>query len=234
MIESISEDFLDVGLVENGKEYFFSLVEDRLRLYSIKTGALYIEYELQETLFPDYFETSEDGKYLIVRDNSTFWKISFEDGSTEWFQVKSDKMFERFRTCVSSDFSLWAVTDQEENAIMLYQVGEEDPFAKINVVASYVKDMFFTKDGEYLLVSVYDDSAQIIEVASGTCMQKYDVLSGTLKDIVTLQDGKGYLIKTVSGSYWLNQNFEKIAWIVGGTAMKPKAEEFHCTNQRKV
>jgi len=125
---------------------------------------------------------------------------------------------------VSNDFSSYAIADSKENAILLYRMGEDEAYMRIDIVASFIEDIFYMNDNGSLFVYYVDETAEVYNLESGLCLQEYDSLGGMLFGFETT--GEGYLISTLKGEFLLNSNFEVIANIPECADIMPTSQRF--------
>ena len=211
------------GVVGDGEDSFFVINRDSMSLYSLEDGSLQTEYSFPEMIAIDYLSKGPDGNSLVIRTSQAFWKISFTDGTQESIQIPS-RDGHIITMCISDSFEVYAVVDQNENAILFYRTGEEEAYARIEVVAPFVKEICFAADNRHLLVYYMNGTAEMYDLESGQCVQEYEYLGDFFYGLEAV--GDGYLLSSENGGYLLNSDFEVIANIPECAAILPKARKF--------
>lgn len=212
------------GFVGSGEEYFYVYESEKVSVYSVADGSLYAEYPLEDTIYPEYVMTSNDGKALIFRDYNDFGKINLEDGTLEYITVERDGDYS-VKLNINQAFDTYAVADKEINAILLYRAGEEEPYLQIEVIAPLVDEMIFTEDNKYLIVYYMDKSAAVYDTESGACIKEYENFGdSTFSGVTSFEEG--YAVSVLGGVYLLNKDFERIALLPGSVSVMPKMQKF--------
>lgn len=212
------------GLVGEDEKYFYIFERENVNLYNISDGSLHERISLNDRVYADYVVAGADGKTLIFRDSNTFGKLDTELGTVEYIDIDRESDYS-MKLSISPGFDIYAVTDKEENEIVLYHVEDGEEFLRIDAVIPLVEEMVFAEDGKYLFVYYMDESIKIYSAETGACVQEYKNFGDCLNFGVT-SCNDGYAVSVLGGVYILNKDFEKIALLPSKVWIMDKSQQF--------
>ena len=208
------------------------LENNRLCVFASMDGELDAEYPLESEMFPDVVMPGADGNSLIYQYYNNFGRISLADGTIDTFSVERNGDYS-LELCIDCEFGTYAVADKEEKAILLYHVGEEDSFMKIEAVAPLINRMEFTTDGQYLFAYYMDDSIAIYDAKTGECLKEHaDFGDSTSGAVYSYEDG--YAVKVLGGVYLLNSEFEKTALLPSSAVVMPQMKKMFVIDRKEA
>ena len=227
VLQKIVKDDVNVyaGVVGDGEDSFFVITRYSVSLFSMEDGSFQTEYSFPEMITIDYLSKGPDGNSLVIRTNQAFWKISLKDGKQECIKIPYKDDFSNIM-CINDSFEIYALVDRTENAIFFYRTGEEEAYARAEVVASFVKDICFAPDSRHIFIYYVNGTAGMYDLENCQCVQEYNALGNFFHGFEAVGDGEEYLLYFSGGGYLLNSDFEVIANIPECEAILPKARKF--------
>lgn len=192
---------VNCGFVKDGKNSFY--ICDRsgnLKVYSGKDGTVLKEYETLPAA--DYREAvqSSDGTKIIFQRDRGFTTVDLTDGEREETEYGSFHWEKIQKAGVDRELGIFAFLDCENQNLQIFNLGEKEPFLKIDLLASYVDDFYFIPGDSRILVQYMDCSIQIFDTGTGEMsgsMDDFDIFLEkvicTGNNLVLIGNSKGYL-----------------------------------------
>lgn len=157
------------GFTGNGAGTFYVIDgQESLRVYDSATGRLKAGYKMPDSFQYRNVWVRDRGKHLLFQGYGSVFYLDTETGIREEPDLK-----EPFRTlekegkiAVGTVLLRYAGTDTEADTLKILDT-EGRLLQEISIPASYVKNLFFVRDDEEILVQYEDKRIQVFSVETG-------------------------------------------------------------------